>query len=180
MADLASQIAVHLPRLRRYAHSLLRNPAQADDLVQNTVMRALEKAHLFREDTNLCGWLVTIMHNQHVNEARSLVRAPILVPAHELNAFGHPQTQEAPVELREIRRAVERLPREQREALLLHWLHGLRYEEIAEELSLKLGTVQSRIFRARKALRAMVEAPDSGVGLANRSVRPDATSAVRH
>src|SRR6185437_4553934 len=81
--------------------------------------------------------------------------------------LGRPETQEAPVELTEIRRAVGRLPYEQREALVLHWLHGLKYEEVATKLSLPLGTVQSRISRARKALRSMVETPNSGLGLAN-------------
>ena len=74
MADFASEIVQHLPRLRRYARSLQRNAASADDLVQNTMMRALEKAHLFHHDTNLRGWLVTIMHNEHVNAARRLSR----------------------------------------------------------------------------------------------------------
>jgi len=136
MTDFASEITQHLPRLKRYARSLLHNAASADDLVQNTMMRALEKAHLFHHDTNLRGWLVTIMHNEHVNAARRHSRGPIFVPADELASIGRAQTQEAPIELLEMRRAVDRLPREQREALLLHWIRGLRYDEIAECLDL--------------------------------------------
>src|SRR5471030_262580 len=82
------------------------------------------------------------------------------------------ETQEAPVELHEVRRAVDRLPQEQRAPLLLHWLHGLKYEEIATKMGLPLGTVQSRISRARKALRAMIEAPGSKLGLAHQPPPP--------
>jgi RNA polymerase sigma-70 factor (ECF subfamily) len=165
--DFGSEIAVHLPRLRRYARSLLHNSAHAEDLVQDTMVRALEKSHLFRHDTNLRGWLVTIMHNEHVNAVRRGFRNPFLVSEDEIVEVGRPETQEAPIELREIRRAIGRLPSEQKEALLLHWLYGLKYEEVAEKLSLPLGTVQSRISRARKALRAMIDRPNSGLGLAN-------------
>jgi RNA polymerase sigma-70 factor, ECF subfamily len=168
MTDLALEIAPHLPRLRRYARSLLRDSVRADDLVQDTMVRALEKAHLYQHDTNLRGWLVTIMHNEHVNATRRHMRGPIYVSDDAIGELGRTETQEAPIELREVRRAVERLPHEQRAPLLLHWLHGLKYEEIATEMSLPLGTVQSRISRARKALRAMLESPDSGLGLAHR------------
>jgi RNA polymerase sigma-70 factor (ECF subfamily) len=167
MPDFGSEMAVHLPRLKRYARALLRNPVQAEDLVQDTMVRALEKAHLFRHDTNLRGWLVTIMHNEHVNAVRRGFRAPFMVSDDAIMELGRPETQEAPVELREIRRAVGRLPHEQREALTLHWLQGLKYEEVASKLGLPLGTVQSRISRARKALRTMIETPSSGLGLAN-------------
>ena len=169
MTDMTLEIAPHLPRLRRYARSLLRDSTRADDLVQDTMVRALEKAHLYQHDTNLRGWLVTIMHNEHVNATRRLMRGPIHVSDDAIGELGRAQTQEAPVELREVRRAVERLPREQRTPLLLHWLHGLKYEEIAAKMGVPLGTVQSRISRARKALRAMMETPNSGLGLAHRS-----------
>jgi RNA polymerase sigma-70 factor (ECF subfamily) len=179
MSDFGPEIATHLPRLRRYARALLRNPAQAEDLVQDTMVRALEKAHLFHHDTNLRGWLVTIMHNEHVNAVRRAVRAPFVVSDDAIKELGHPETQEAPVELSEIRRAIARLPREQREALVLHWLHGLKYEEVAARLGLPLGTVQSRISRARKALRVMIDTPTSGLGLANPMSERDRGSSRR-
>jgi RNA polymerase sigma-70 factor, ECF subfamily len=172
MTELALEIAPHLPRLRRYARSLLRDSVRADDLVQDTMVRALEKAHLYQHDTNLRGWLVTIMHNEHVNATRRYMRGPIYVSDEAIGELGRAETQEAPIELREVRRAVERLPPEQRAPLLLHWLHGLKYEEIATEMKLPLGTVQSRISRARKALRAMIESPDSRLGLAHRHAAP--------
>src|SRR5216683_5621008 len=103
MKNLTEEIAPHLPRLRRYARSLLRDSVRADDLVQDTVVRALEKAHLYQHDTNLRGWLVTIMHNEHVNGVRRSMRGAVLVSDEELGELGHAPAQEAPVELREIR-----------------------------------------------------------------------------
>src|ERR1700716_2088635 len=171
MADFSSEMAEHLPRLRRYARSLLHDRVRADDLVQDTVMRALEKAHLYQSDTNLRGWLVTIMHNEHVNAVRRSMRGAVRVSDDQIAGLGRPSTQEAPIELREIRGAVQRLPKKQREPLILHWLHGLKYEEIARRMDLPIGTVQSRISRARKALRAMIDAPDSQLGLAHQPLR---------
>jgi RNA polymerase sigma-70 factor, ECF subfamily len=178
MTDVALQIQPHLTRLMRYARSLVRNPVQADDLVQDTVVRALEKAHLYENNTNLRGWLVTIMHNEHVNSVRRSMRGAVLVSDEELGELGHSATQEAPIELQEIRGAVQRLPQDQREPLLLHWLQGLKYEEIASEMNLPIGTVQSRISRARKALRAMLDAPNSGLGLAHRASQNGSVSAA--
>jgi RNA polymerase sigma-70 factor (ECF subfamily) len=172
MTDVTIEIEPHLTRLTRYARSLVRNPALADDLVQDTVMRALEKAHLYQSDTNLRGWLVTIMHNEHVNGVRRAMRGAVLVSDEQIAGLGHPSTQEAPVELREIRGAVQRLPKKQREPLILHWLHGLKYDEIARRMDLPIGTVQSRISRARKALRTMIDAPDSRLGLAHQPRQP--------
>jgi RNA polymerase sigma-70 factor, ECF subfamily len=149
------------------ARRMTRNRSDAEDLVQDTMVRALEKAHLFHHDTNLRGWLVTIMHNEHVNAVRRGFRAPFMISDDAIVELGRPETQEAPVELSEIRRAVGRLPYEQREALMLHWMAGLKYEEVAAKLDLPLGTVQSRISRARKALRVMVDTPNSSLGLAN-------------
>jgi RNA polymerase sigma-70 factor, ECF subfamily len=178
MTDMTLQIAPHLPRLRRYARSLLRDSVRADDLVQDTMVRALEKAHLYQHDTNLRGWLVTIMHNEHVNATRRHMRGPIQVSDDAVGELGRAESQEAPVELREVRRAVCRLPAEQRKPLVMHWLHGLKYEEIASKMGVPLGTVQSRISRARKALRIMIAAPDSGLGLAHHQPpRPNDASA---
>src|SRR5207245_8148706 len=113
MTEVARQIEPHLTRLTRYARSLVRNPIQADDLVQDTVVRALEKAHLYESNTNLRGWLVTIMHNEHVNGVRRSMRGAVLVSDEQIAALGRPSTQEAPMELREIRGAVPRLPKKQ-------------------------------------------------------------------
>jgi RNA polymerase sigma-70 factor (ECF subfamily) len=159
-------IVPHLPRLRYYALSLLRGRPGAEDLVQDTLLRALEKQHLYREDTNLRGWLVTIMHNEHVNKARAYRHTVTMVSDEVLAEMGRGATQEAPVELAEVLRAVARLSPEHREALVLHWVHGYRYDEIAPMLGIPIGTVQSRISRARAHLRKILEDPDAGIGVA--------------
>jgi RNA polymerase sigma-70 factor (ECF subfamily) len=167
MSAAALDFVPHLSRLNRYARSLTHDRMRADDLVQDTIVRALKKAHLFVQNTNLRGWLVTIMHNEHINTARQHFRAPMMVPEEELARVGCAETQTAPIELKEIRRAVGRLPAEQRQALLLHCVQGLKYQEVAATLGLPIGTVQSRISRARTSLRAMIDQPGSGLGLAN-------------
>ena len=169
MTEAALDLEPHLPRLHRYARSLTHDRARAEDLVQDTLVRALQKAHYFRHDTNLRGWLITIMHNEHVNAARRQIRGPAMVSDETLAMSGRDETQTALVELRELRRAVGRLPADQREALLLNWVHGYKYEEIAAMLAVPLGTIQSRISRARKSLRAIIAEPDSRLGLAHSS-----------
>ena len=144
MTDVTIEIEPHLTRLTRYARSLVRNPALADDLVQDTVMRALEKAHLYQSDTNLRGWLVTIMHNEHVNAVRRSMRGAVLVSDDQIAGLGRPSTQEAPIELREIRGAVQLLPKKQREPLILHWLHGVR-------MSFTVSTIWRRWLRCSSA-----------------------------
>jgi RNA polymerase sigma-70 factor (ECF subfamily) len=167
MTNIAQHLEPHLPRLRRYAHSLVRNAPAADDLVQSTILRALEKQHHYRVDTNLHGWLMTIMHNEHANEVRRQMRIPSHVTADALEKVGTRSTQDAVVELREIRNAVARLPVNQRELLLLHSVDGLRYDEIAARIGIPLGTVQSRIWRARTTLRALLADPKTKLGLAH-------------
>jgi RNA polymerase sigma factor (sigma-70 family) len=110
MSDTTLDFEFHLLRLNRYARSLTRDWSRADDLVQDTVVRAFAKAHLFRHDTNLRGWLVTIMHNEYINAARRFFRDPIMAPEEALDTIGYDETQTAPIELHEIRRAVARLP----------------------------------------------------------------------
>ena len=153
MTNIAKHLEQHLPRLLRYARSLVRNPAAAEDLLQSTILRALEKRHLYRVDTNLQGWLMTIMHNEHANEIRRAMRLPNHIKDDGLERLGTPMTQDFTVELNEVIRAVAKLPREQRVPLLLHSRDGLRYDEIAKRMGIPIGTVQSRIWRARSVLR---------------------------
>jgi RNA polymerase sigma-70 factor (ECF subfamily) len=183
MPDAVLDLEPHLRRLNRYAQRLTHNRTYAEDLVQDTVVRALTKAHLFEQNTDLRRWLMTIMHNEHVNAARRYFKAPVTVPDVALDTIGCDETQTAPVELREVRRALGRLPSDQRQVLLLRSVLGLKYEEIAGRLGLPIGTVQSRISRARKSLHEMLAQPDSGLGLANPAaalgLAPDATQKLR-
>jgi RNA polymerase sigma-70 factor, ECF subfamily len=157
MNDIGQLIAAEIPRLRRYARALLRDKDRADDLVQDTILRALEKKHLYQRGTNLRAWLFTVMHNQYVNYARRSARwgQKILV---EQVPLASPAPQFASLELRDLESAIARLPGEQRETLLLIALEGMKYEEVAQICDVPIGTVRSRLSRAREELRRMTEA----------------------
>jgi RNA polymerase sigma-70 factor, ECF subfamily len=143
-----------IPRLRRYARALTRNASRADDLVQDCLYRAIRKRHLFQPDTNLRAWLFTILHHQHVNDVRSGLREGTTVPVEAVaETLGEPATQGSSLHLRDLDQAMARLPEEQRQVVLLVGLEGLRYEEVARILDVPVGTVRSRLSRAREALR---------------------------
>jgi len=150
-----------IPRLRRYARVLTGNPARADDLVQDTLLRAWDKRRLWKAGSDLRAWLFTIMHNVHQNQ-RSLVRreaANVSLDAEGEHGAAWHVAQEGNqlerIELRELAGLIDRLPAEQREVLLLAAVEELRYEEISAMLAIPIGTVMSRISRARDKLRRM-------------------------
>ena len=151
-------IVEHLPRLRRYARALLRDPVAADDLVQSCVERALGKQRLFKPGTNMRAWLFTIMHNVHINLARKQMQTANTMPldqAAELPAT--PPSQEDALRVRDLAAALEQLPDEQRQVVLLVGLEGLSYKETADVLVAPVGTVMSRLARGREKLRALLE-----------------------
>ena len=154
-ADLVAAI----PRLRRYARVLTANTTRADDLVQDTLARAWEKRRLWASGTDLRAWLFTIMHNVFVNQAalaqrdRRLVSLDTDEGSAEVWQIPVQARQFAHVELLEVMQSVGRLPVEQREVLLLAAVEELRYEEISSALAIPLGTVMSRLSRARAKLR---------------------------
>jgi RNA polymerase sigma-70 factor (ECF subfamily) len=153
-ADLVAAI----PRLRRYARVLTADFARADDLVQDTLARAWEKRRLWAAGSDLRAWLFTIMHNVFVNQAAMARRdrALLSLDSEEGGAAWQvpvPARQFARVELAELMQSVGRLPVEQREVLLLAAVEELRYEEIATALGIPIGTVMSRLSRARARLR---------------------------
>ena len=153
MKDLLEQ----LPRLRRYARALTGDRLMADDLVQDTVERALSRLSLFRRGSKLDAWLLTIMHNIFVSQMRQAAMRPPITPLGELAAEPAAlPTQEEKLELRDLERALAALPLEQREVLLLIGLEEFSYEEAAGILGIPLGTVMSRLSRARERLRALL------------------------
>jgi RNA polymerase sigma-70 factor (ECF subfamily) len=160
MDDIGQLIAAEIPRLRRYARALLRDKDRADDLVQDTILRALEKKHLYERGTNLRAWLFTLMHNHYLNSVRRSVRRgqTILV---EKVTLASPAPQLANLELRELERAIARLPEEQRETLLLIGLEGMKYDEVAQICDVPIGTVRSRLSRARTGLHRMTADKES-------------------
>lgn len=154
--DRDRQIVALIPRLRRYARALAGNADQADDLVQDCLERAWGRLHLWRRDSNMRAWLFTIMHNIHVNARRRAAIRPDDTPLMDWDpAQGVQPIQEHIAEIRSIVGALQRLPSEQKEVLLLIGLEGMSYRETAAVLDLPIGTVMSRLARGREKLRAM-------------------------
>jgi len=163
------ELVAAIPRLRRYARVLTGESSRADDLVQDTLARAWEKRELWRAGSDLRAWLFTIMHNVFVNQ-RALARRDARNVSLDGDESGGESwqlsvraTQYARVELMEMMQQVGRLPSEQREVLLLAAVEELRYEEIAEVLAIPIGTVMSRLSRARDKLRRMADEPPSAL-----------------
>jgi RNA polymerase sigma-70 factor (ECF subfamily) len=156
MADIYQDIEDQIPRLRRYARSLVRDPMVVDDLVQECLARALAKLHLWQEGTNLRAWLFTILHNQYINHLRRQIRSGTTVELSETELPSRAAGQDQYLELRDLRRALDQLPETQRAAILLIGLEGLRYEEAAGVLGIPVGTVRSRISRGRSSLHRLM------------------------
>ena len=161
--DLSSpfedQLAALLPRLRRFAHSLSRDSADADDLTQATIERALRSKQQWQPGTRLDSWAYRIMRNLWIDTARSRSRKS----AHEApeeegsNAGDDPRVaMDAALDLKRVMEAMTRLPDEQREVVALILVEGFGYREVSQMLELPMGTVSSRLVRGRNALLAMV------------------------
>jgi RNA polymerase sigma-70 factor (ECF subfamily) len=159
--DFLDEIEATVPALRRYARALTRNADRADDLVQDCLERAIRKRNLFAPTGPLQAWLFRILINLWRNDLRferrrgdhipidSLVSEPSIAPP-----------QHGRIALAEMSRAIDRLPDDQREALLLVVLEGMSYQEAASILGIPAGTLMSRLGRARAALRALTSAGD--------------------
>ena len=150
------EILALVPRLTRYARVLTRDIAAADDLVQDCIARALGKIHLWEQGTDLRAWLFTILHHQHISSARRDARQRAsreLWQSHKSLTFLPDQMMR--LELRDLQRAMAKLPEEQRSVILLVGRDGLGYNEAASVVNQPVGTVRSRVSRGREALRAM-------------------------
>jgi len=154
MAD-RDQIVAEIPRLRRYARALTGDAARADDLVQDTIERALSRWSLWRSGTNLRAWMFAIMHNLFVNQIKSAQRIEY-VGDDPLPDLASRATQSDALEVRDLAGALQKLSPEQREVLLLVGLEELSYEQAAKALGIPIGTVMSRLSRARERLRALL------------------------
>ena len=157
-----------IPRLRRYARVLTGESSRADDLVQDTLARGWEKRRMWRTGSDLRAWLFTIMHNVYVNQLALARRdaANVSIDADPGNpAWQLPvrASQIDRVELLELVQHMGRLSPDQREVLLLAAVEELRYEEIASVLSVPIGTVMSRLSRARDKLRQLLAEPASSL-----------------
>lgn len=148
-------IVEHIPRLRRYARALAGDRYSADDLVQDTLERAFNKLHLWRPGSDMRAWLFSIMHNVFVNQTRSR-RPEVELNSEELPAVAVKATQAERVEIAEVEKALRSLSGEQREVLLLVGVEQMTYDEVAKTLSIPIGTVMSRLSRARERLRQLM------------------------
>src|SRR5262245_5335223 len=156
-ADLHKEILVLLPSLRAFARVLTRNHSEVDDLVQDTLVKAISNIHQFTPGTNLRAWLFTIERNTFYT-AHQQRRRQAATPLDDSRALSVSPTQEWSVRMSAVHEAVLQLPAEQREALLLVAGAGMTYDEAATVCRCALGTIKSRINRARHRLEEILEA----------------------
>ncbi len=153
MSGFRQGIQATIPALRRYARALTRDAEVADDLVQDTLVRALRSEHLFHGG-DIRSWLYTILTNLNRNRLRSLARRPAHAPIEDADA---PDLAGPEAGGRDIERALASLVDDQRTALLLVVLEGLSYREVAEVQGVPIGTVMSRLARARAQIKAFLD-----------------------
>lgn len=166
MADVLAGIEAELPSLRRFAMFLCRDRDRADDLVQECLARALAKIDSWTPGTNLRAWLFTILRNAYLNDVRKEGRAPFVPDTSQAGTLGSAAaSQEADVSLNELGRIFGDLSPEHRQILILIAVEGFAYEEAAQICAIPIGTVRSRLSRARETLRQALQGtgmlPDS-------------------
>jgi RNA polymerase sigma-70 factor, ECF subfamily len=170
MTEFRARIEEEIPRLRRYARALTRNGSRCDDLIQDTLVRALAKEHLWEPGTNMRAWLFTIMHNQNVNTVWRAMREGMTVDIEEQSSNLVATTDPTVArQLHELDRALAQVPEGQRQVILLVGLEGMSYEDAAAILHIPVGTVRSRLSRGRDALRTLM-------GMGERTVKPGPNS----
>jgi RNA polymerase sigma-70 factor (ECF subfamily) len=153
-ADLTSEI----PYLRRFARALTGDPALADDLVQDCIERALVKSHLYDATRPLRAWLYAVLRNIHVSGLRRERRAGIVKTVDDLTdpEVALKPSQEGETLFLQVTAALDRLPDQQREVVVLVALEDMSYRDVAEITGVPVGTVMSRLSRARSALRELI------------------------
>jgi len=164
--DMQNELLAHLPRLRRYARALVNNRELADDLVQDTVERALGKLSLYAAGTDMRAWLFTIMHNVFANQMRKSSSRAVHLSVDDdeggsLQDLAVSGNQLSSLEVRDLDYALQRLPLDQRQVVLLVGLEEMSYAEVALALEVPLGTVMSRLSRGRERLRALMSGASS-------------------
>jgi len=150
------QLLTWLPRLRRYARALAGNRDDADDLVQDTLERAWSRSGLWRGVADMRAWLFAIMHNLHVDGVRR-PRPQTVDLDEDFLEFASPPTQGERLDVLDLQAALDLLPIEQKEILLLVALEDMAYADVAATLGIPIGTVMSRLSRGRERLRALME-----------------------
>lgn len=147
-------------KLKKFALKLTRNDSDADDLTQSTILRALEKKHLFQPDTNLFSWTSKIMYNLFVSEYRRKIKFETQYdPESYIERESVEASQQIKAELHQVGEIMESLSDDHREILLMVCVKGMQYAEVSEVLQIPVGTVRSRLSRARETLQAALDAP---------------------
>ena len=155
--SMLSKLEENIPSLRRYAWSLLRQSSDADDLVQDCLVRALDRIETVRAEGDLRPWLFAIMHNLYVSRWRRMKQRPEVAAGDVEAELAMSPSQPASTEMRLALRGLAQLPEDQRRVILLVAVEGFQYDEVARMLGIPIGTVMSRLSRARDKLRELVE-----------------------
>ncbi len=158
--SLKSELHSHIASLRRYALVLTRDPVSADDLVQETLTKAIAKADTFQPGSDLRPWLFRILHNTHISEIRRQKTRDDAAP--DLPDPVARECQHTQLELKQVLAALDQLPEAQRKPIILIALREMSYAEAAQSLNLPLGTFMSRLGRGREALRRIVRGCTGG------------------
>lgn len=155
MTKFINELEYCIPALRRYAFTLLHQKEEADDLVQDCLERAIRKQDLWKKDTSLRAWLFTMQHNLFINQLKRNSRKLQLVSSDEelVNCQDNDQPN---VLMRDIHYCMQQLSEDQREVLLLVTVEGFSYKEVAKIVGIPLGTVMSRLSRAREMLQKLI------------------------
>lgn len=161
MQDVTAQIVACIPSLRRYARGLAGSKEAADDLAQDTLERAWNRIELWQRRDDPRAWLFSIMHNLFVDRLRSQRASPVYAMGEEEIEAPVRATQTDMLEVRDLDKALLRLPPDQREVLLLVAVERMSYKQVANALGIPLGTVMSRLSRAREQLRAILTARET-------------------
>lgn len=153
-------LITEMDHLRKFALRLCQNQAEAEDLLQSTLLRAIEKKHLFENGTDVFKWSSKIMFNLFVSDYR---RRTKFETRYDPDTFIERESVEAShdikVELSEVEDSMSRLSEDHREVLVMVCVKGMQYQEVAETLNIPLGTVRSRLSRAREQLEAVLATP---------------------
>ncbi len=156
------ELVDHLPALRAFALSLTRNGAVADDMVQDTVVKAWTNIEKFRQGTNMRAWLFTILRNTYYSSRRKLKREVADVDDIHTNNIAEKPAHDGRLQMSDFRKAFAQLPDEQRETLVLVGASGFSYEEAAKMCGVAVGTIKSRANRGRKRLAELMYLDDGG------------------
>jgi RNA polymerase sigma-70 factor (ECF subfamily) len=154
--NVHEQIVTLLPRLRRFARNLTRNPHDADDVVQIALERALTRLDQWHRDARLDSWMFKIVRNAWIDELRSRARRDKVFVGAEAGDSVGTDSMATEADLLSVQSAMARLPEDQREAVSLVLVEGLPYREAAEVLDVPIGTLTSRLARGREALQALL------------------------